>query len=143
MGGTLKEFGLRPLREGDAALFASWEAAERPYPWKAAGFPADTLVYETGDGVRGFAVIKVVDEEAYLENMMVAPDGRRKGAGAEMLQKVMMWAASAGAEEVLLDVDTTNLPAIGLYIKLGFEFLEQRENSYPRGEDAYIMRKEL
>jgi [ribosomal protein S18]-alanine N-acetyltransferase len=143
MGGTLETFGLRPLREGEAALFASWEAAERPYPWSTNSFPAHTLVYETVEGVRGFAVVKIVESEAYLENMMIAPTIRRKGAGVEMLQKVMMWAASAGAEQVLLDVDTMNLPAIGLYIKLGFEFLEQRENSYPRGEDAYIMRREL
>lgn len=98
---------------------------------------------EIGQGVVGFAVIKVVGEEAYLSNVLVAREYRRKGLGCEILQKVIMEVASRGARELILDVDTANEPAIAMYRKIGFEVLQQRNKSYPRGEDAFIMRKKI
>ena len=143
MGRENEAVGLRTIRDGEAALFATWEAAERPYPWAAASFPANTLVEEHDGAPAGYAVLQVVGDEAYLSNLMIAPPFRRRGLGARMLQKVIMWAASNGAQRVMLDVDTANLPAITLYRKMGFEFIERRAQSYPRGEDAFIMRRQL
>jgi ribosomal protein S18 acetylase RimI-like enzyme len=44
---------------------------------------------------------------------------------------------------LVLDVDPANAAAVALYNKTGFEIVERRARSYPRGEDALIMRKHL
>ncbi|MCG3205404.1 MAG: hypothetical protein KCHDKBKB_02125 [Elusimicrobia bacterium] len=143
MGRTIEAITLRFLQAGEASLFSAWEAQERPYPWSERVFPKDTLVFENDGQVIGFAVVRVVGEEAYLSNFMVASETRRRGWGEKILQKVMMWAGSQGARVLLLDVDIQNLPAINLYKKLGFEILQRREKSYPRGEAAFVMRRAI
>lgn len=88
----------------------------------------------------GFAVVQLIETECYLQNFMTHPHYRRKGWGEKILQKVMMWARDHGATVFILDVDSTNTAAINLYKKLGFHLDSKRHKSYPRGEDAYIMR---
>jgi [ribosomal protein S18]-alanine N-acetyltransferase len=136
------------MTPGEAVRFERWEAAERPYPWTARHFLETSttagvaVLEEEGAGI-GFAVLQVVADEAYLLNLMIEPRFRRKGAGEALLQKVMIWARSAGASRLLLDVDPNNAPAVRLYTTCGFETLERRPHSYPQGEDALLMRKLL
>ena len=156
MGGALEETraprigvsdGLRAIQAGEEALFAGWEAAGRPYPWTAAQFlsgPAARVLAWEEDGVaRAFAVVQVIEGEAYLLNFMVDPAFRRRGLGAKVLQKVMIDARDHGARRLVLDVDAANGPALSLYTKAGFQTLERRRGAYPRGEDALVMKKEL
>src|SRR5688572_11567061 len=98
------QFGLRWIRDDDALMFAAWESVERPYPWTPTQFretSASTngvriLVSEDAGGVTGYAAVQIMDGEAYLSNIMVEPVRRRRGIGAALLQKVIMWAASNG-----------------------------------------------
>ncbi len=143
MGGTVDSSGLRPIRDGEAAMFAAWELAERPYPWNESVFPIGTLVAEDQQGVYGYVAVQIVVDEAYVANLMVDPKRRRCGLGGLLLQKVMMWAWSRGARRMTLDVDVSNIPAIRLYEKSGFEIIQRRSSSYPRGEDALVMGKKL
>ncbi len=140
---------LRAMRPAEAALFAALEAADRPYPWSEASFisandvPSTMLVWEESEKVFGYAALQVVDEEAYLTNLMVPPPLRRCGIGGELLQKVMMWAREKSATRLLLDVAANNAPAVRLYERFGFRLLERRTGAYPRGEDALLMKKDL
>jgi len=137
---------LRPIQAGEEALFAGWEA-NRPYPWTAGQFltgpRSSVLVWEEDGAPRGFGVLQVIDDEAYLLNLMVDPAARRRGHGANLLQKVMIVARDQGARRLVLDVDAANGPALALYAQAGFETLERRRGAYPRGEDALVMRKDL
>ena len=141
--------GLRAMGPDEAALLASWERAERPYPWTEQHFRETSawrgvaVAEDPAVGLSGFAALRVVEDEAHLLNLMVNPALRRKGRGGSLLQKVMIWAKTAGASRVLLDVDPANSAAVSLYRAAGFETLERRPRSYPRGEDALIMRKFL
>ncbi len=138
---------LRPIRAGEETLFAAWEAADRSYPWTAAQFlsgpKSSVYVWEEAGVPTGFGVIQIIDDEAYLLNLMVAPAARRRGHGANLLQKVMIVARDLGARRLVLDVDAANGPALSLYTRAGFETLERRRAAYPKGEDALIMKKEL
>ncbi len=142
---------LRPIKEGEALLFAAWEAAERSYPWSTAQFEetrqlgavSRTFVFESEEEVLGYAVMSVAEDEVYLSNIMVTPRRRRAGIGAKILQKVIMWAAEKRARVIALDVDTANEAAVRLYTKLGFEIVQRRKSSYPKGEDAFVMRKKI
>ena len=53
--------------------------------------------------------------------MGLLPDYRGKGLGSQLLKAVLAHAARSGLEKVELNVYTTNLPAIALYEKFGFE----------------------
>lgn len=137
--------------EDDAPIFSQWESEQRPYPWSLATFreallhgcPTKIFVLEH-DGVRlAFAAIHRAADEAYLSNIMSQPSARRCGHGEALLQKVMIWSKDSGAAQIFLDVDPDNAPAISLYNKHGFEIIERRPRSYPRGEDAIVMRKLL
>ncbi len=141
----------RPMVEDDAALFAQWESAGRPYPWSHQTFreallhgcPTKIFVLENGGAPVGFAAVHRASDEAYLSNIMTAPTSRRRGFGEQLLQKVMIWSKASGALQLFLDVDPANASAISLYNKVGFEIIERRPRSYPRGEDAVVMRKIL
>ncbi|MBV9079999.1 MAG: GNAT family N-acetyltransferase [Elusimicrobia bacterium] len=141
---------IRLMKPEESAVFAGWEAAERPYPWTARQFddtaaaPASTvLVMEENGAALGFAAVQRVEDEAYLLNIMIAPEVRRRGFGEILLQKVMIWSREQGARRLVLDVDAGNAPALRLYAKAGFETLERRPRSYPRGENALVMKKDL
>jgi ribosomal protein S18 acetylase RimI-like enzyme len=58
--------------------------------------------------------------------MGIVPEARRQGFGSEMLHKALDQARAGGAERIHLCVDDRNLPAWGLYRRMGFELYERR-----------------
>ncbi len=141
---------LRRMSFSDAALFSQWEKKGRPYPWAEIHFLETmnsncqkTIVFEKEKQIVGFAVIQIVNGEAHLLNIMVDPENRRKGFGISMMIQFMEWARTQGVSSLTLDVDPNNEPASRLYQKLGFESLERKSGSYPRGEDAVIMKRKI
>lgn len=132
-------------------LFAQWERQGRPYPWSHQTFheallhgcPTKIFVLEQDQAPVCFAAVHRAAEEAYLSNLMTSPQKRRHGFAEFLVQKVMIWAKEAGATELVLDVDPNNGSAVTLYKKLGFDIIEHRHQSYPRGEDALMMRRQL
>ena len=55
-----------------------------------------------------------------LTRLFVIPNRRGKGLGGELVIQLLNAASQAGATKALLQVDSKNSPAIGLYKKLGF-----------------------
>src|SRR5262245_13258492 len=108
------------MRSEEADVFAALEAGDRTYPWTADQFRATKspgkmfVVYEMGKTC-GYAAVQLVGEEAYLLNLMVPPEMRRRGIGGALLQKVMIWARERGARWIVLDVAADNADAIRLY----------------------------
>jgi len=51
----------------------------------------------------------------------VEPMFRRQGLARRLVETVIAWAETAGADESELWVNETNVPAVGLYRSLGFE----------------------
>ncbi len=56
----------------------------------------------------------------------VVPEARRQGLGRELLLQALCEARAAGAPRLTLSVDARNLPAWGLYSRLGFEPFDRR-----------------
>lgn len=144
------EFGFRYLRVSDIVCLVEWENRERPYPWTTDHFSetlrsesARTLILETDGKIIGYAVVQIVENEAYLQNIFISPDHRRRRVGFGFLQKLMIWTKQCGASSIMLDVEKGNEAAIRLYTRCGFQLLEEREKSYPRGETSLIMNKVL
>ena len=81
-----------------------------------------------------------VTDEGQITNIALRKDARGRGYG-ELLVRVMMENAfEEGCMDIFLEVRVSNLPALGLYRKLGFEVLSVRKGYYSEPvEDAYVM----
>jgi aminoglycoside 6'-N-acetyltransferase I len=62
---------------------------------------------------------------AYLEGWYVAPEGRRRGAGAALIRASEGWARGRGCTEFASDALLTNDVSAAAHRALGFEEVEQ------------------
>lgn len=102
------------------------------------------LVAEVDGDVVGYIGSQSVLDGADMMNLAVAPEFRRQGIAEALVNALVAYLQQKGILALLLEVRASNVPAIALYERLGFEQVGRRPNYYrhPR-EDALIMRKEL
>lgn len=62
--------------------------------------------------------------------MACLPGCRGVGLGSALLRHALDWARSVGVQKVTLEVFATNAPAIGLYLKMGFEEEGRRRREF-------------
>ena len=97
-----------------------------------------------GGEVLGYIGGQLIVDELEIFNVAVDSAYRGRHIGERLVEKLCAEAAERGAERVCLEVRASNAPAIGLYLKQGFEEVGRRKNYYqkPR-EDAILMDKTL
>jgi ribosomal-protein-alanine N-acetyltransferase len=118
-----------------AALFAD-EAPIR----KTLVVTADTPSEE----IRGFLIARSIGDEWEIENLVVAPEQRRQGIGAELLGVLLRELQAAGAQAVLLEVRESNAGARRLYERYGFILKGSRPRYYENpAETALLLRRTL
>ena len=145
----------RPLRLGDLVYVAALEAQIHIAPWTIGNF-RDALAagYSARVGERDFrivayGVLMLAPGEAQVLNLSVVPDARRQGMGRTLLRLFVDDARKASAEQIFLEVRTSNIPAIRLYEAEGFFPVARRIDYYPGAspnaprEDAIVMRRAL
>lgn len=99
-----------------------------------------TLVERDAAGaVRGVATFSAVADVADLNRVVVASHARRAGIGRRLVLAGLEWADAVGAQQVMLEVEAGNAPAIALYEQVGFVTLARRANYYGAGADALVM----
>ncbi|MEL6599450.1 MAG: GNAT family N-acetyltransferase [Pseudomonadota bacterium] len=120
-----------------------------PRPWSAEEIvelaeQAGGILVTTGGG---FAVGRVIAEEAELLTIAVDPDMRRQGTGATLLAAYHDRAVRAGAQVSVLEVAADNAAARALYDRAGYVLSGQRKRYYARqgqrGADALILTRPL
>jgi [ribosomal protein S18]-alanine N-acetyltransferase len=94
----------------------------------------------------GFALSRLVADEAELMLLATAPDARRRGVGAALLRSFVADSEMRGAKSLHLEVREGNA-AIRLYRKAGFDKVGERHRYY-RGSDgqafdAFTFRRDL
>ncbi|MEM6577023.1 MAG: GNAT family N-acetyltransferase [Pseudomonadota bacterium] len=108
--------------------------------WRAAEFEellSNPAVFWAGD-CRAFALVRVAGDEAELLTLACDPDHRRKGLASACLSGLMEEACALGARRFFLEVAADNLPALGLYEKMGFEQVARRAGYYRRSETKFV-----
>ena len=83
------------------------------------------LVADDGDSVLGFAGVGERthfsgEREAYLGELVVAPDARRRGVATRLVAAAEEWATGQGLARLTLDTGTANAAARALYARLGY-----------------------
>ncbi|HMI21025.1 MAG TPA: GNAT family N-acetyltransferase [Sphingomonas sp.] len=136
------------LREGDegdiGALMDVMENAFDPLfgeAWNAGqclgilSLPDVWLTFaEAGDRTVGFALSRLLVDEAELLLLAVEPDVRCHGVGRALIERAVAIAVSKGAHRLLLEVRDGN-QALDLYQGSGFSEIGRRRDYY-RGSDG-------
>ncbi|MGE4275961.1 MAG: ribosomal protein S18-alanine N-acetyltransferase [Lawsonibacter sp.] len=140
-----------PMDRGHVPQIAALEKECFSSPWTEAMLEeelfnpqASFIVAEDGEGnILGYAGLHVVLNEGYIDNVAVEPDARRHGVASALLDVYCRFGA-ANLSFLTLEVRASNLPAIRLYEKHGFQQVGLRPGYYqlPR-EDAAIMTREF
>lgn len=134
----LQEEYLQQLAEAEKACFSD--------PWPIEAFQSEMsdpyfylLAFE-GEQIVGYAGGMSLYETCDLNNIAVLPRCRRRGIAAALLRAFLDEARRRGAEQTLLEVRESNLPAIRLYESHGFTAYGKRKNYYRNpAEDAVLM----
>lgn len=124
---------LEVLCFGDAAWSRDLVLAEVTAPLRHA------LVL--GDEPLGWASVQVVGDVADLTRIAVRPDARRRGLARELLEDAWSRTTDAGGDRMLLEVEASNVAAIGLYATAGFVEIDRRRGYYAGGGTAIVMER--
>lgn len=138
----------RPMQMADLDAIMAIEPTIYPYPWSRGNF-SDSLdagysgwVYEENGVIIGYAMLMLVLDEAHLLNISIAKSHQGRGLGCALLEYMMQVARGHGAANMFLEVRPSNLAAIRLYERTGFNEMAVRRGYYPAAdgrEDALLM----
>jgi [ribosomal protein S18]-alanine N-acetyltransferase len=152
---------MRAMTMEDVDEVLAIEQAVQAYPWTRGNFievlsqgyvcrvDAEELLAghpEDGGGIRGYAVLRLVLDEAELLNIGVSALQQRKGSGRAMLREMLEVAREKNIRRVFLEVRASNSAALALYRSTGFGEIGVRRGYYQNAngcEDAITMACEL
>jgi ribosomal-protein-alanine N-acetyltransferase len=138
---------IAPLGTDHAERLAAIHQASFLRPWDAIEFErlladravvADGLFLGRDPQPAGFALSRIVLDEAELLTIAVAPEARGRRHARPLLDCHCEALARAGARIVHLEVEETNVPALAVYRSLGFREVGRRAGYYakPGGASA-------
>lgn len=101
------------------------------------------LVAVDNDRVAGYVGSQSVMGEADMMNLAVDPEYRRMGVGNRLVEMLIDALSEEAVHSLTLEVRASNIGAISLYEKMGFQQVGRRPGYYSNPkEDALILRKE-
>ena len=122
-----------------AALYGA--SFDEPYPEPVAASLLRTpgawchIAFDGTDGLPvGFAITRIILDEAELLSIGALPDARRRGMATALLDAGFVVARNAGARTMHLEVGEDNPGAATLYRKHGFRVTGRRPNYYRRAD---------
>jgi len=143
---------IRPMEQRDVPAVLALEERAYDYPWTK-GIFSDCLrvgyhsfVLEKNDVIVAYVLMKTVMNEAHVLNLCVAPELRRQGLARTLLEYVIDLAEKLKVVSLFLEVRESNVVALALYQKTGFDEIGIRRNYYPAAvgrENAIMFVKQL
>ena len=146
-----------PVRTEDIETIISIERDSFAQPWKrqaiidelscpdASQYVAKIFSQsQTHATVIAYIFVRFLTDEMHIMKVAVDSNWRNREMGTALLRSMQMEGKRRGAAKVLLEVRASNLAAIRLYEKSGFQTIGVRPNYYPHtGETALVMSKSL
>ena len=151
MSASTQEVVIRRMTLDDLAAVMHIDGLSLPTPWSERNFrfeliqnPASHLLVaessREGAQILGFIGFWMLVDEAHISTIAVHPDHRRCGIGELLLSEAIQTAMPLGAALMTLEVRPSNVAAINLYTKHGFQIVGQRKQYYrDNQEDAILM----
>jgi ribosomal-protein-alanine N-acetyltransferase len=101
--------------------------------------PETFLVATVGDKIVGYISAIIEDSSAHILSIAVRREYRKKKVGLNLVTELIRKLKKAYVLSIKLEVRSTNIAAINLYKKIGFQSFEVIKNYYSDGEDAVVM----
>lgn len=144
----MSDITVRPMKESDVPQVVAIEKALFSMPWSEEAFreelqnqQAVIVVADVSGEIAGFADMREICGECYINNVGVSEKYRRQGIGAALMQ-ALEDNASENAEFITLEVRQSNEAAIAMYKRLGYIKVGSRKDFYEQpAEDADLMTK--
>ena len=131
---------IRSVSTEAADMLAEIHRESFPMYWDVSAFNdffsvAGTKALMIGD--EAMIVYRLSGEQADIITLAVRPHSRRRGHGRALVQAALDKLGQSGAEQVFLDVEDGNLPAIKLYEALDFAYVRRRKLYYRQKDGSY------
>ena len=142
---------LRRLESHDLQLVEEIERESYPTPWSRSMFDAELRkpsalglgAFSENGVLVGYAFVSRYVDAWHVMNVAVALSHRRRGIASALLERLFEVTATDPRRGYTLEVRVSNLGAIKLYERLGFESRGIRRGYYTDNrEDALIMWRE-
>lgn len=101
------------------------------------------IIAEINDEIVGFAGLKYVLDNADIMNIVTKKNKRNLGIGYMLLENLIIFCNKNSINQLTLEVNEQNLPAIHLYKKFNFKKISTRNHYYQNGDTAIIMQLDL
>ena len=117
-------------------------------------FPETFTVAEENGDVVGYIMCRIetgipsfkllgITKKGHVISIAVLPEHQRGGIGYALMREAMQAMINYKAKECYLEVRASNVPAVNLYRKIGFEIIRTSTGYYADGEAAYVMARKL
>lgn len=154
-------FTLRPFKPNDLGMVISINRVCLPENYSTyffmdlhKRFPATFVVAEHEHNVVGYIMCRIetgfsslgifsISKKGHVVSVAVLPEYQSKGVGTSLLKDAMKNMRLYKAKECYLEVRTSNVRAVNMYKKMGFQVARTKRGYYADGEDAYVMSKKL
>jgi GNAT superfamily N-acetyltransferase len=145
------------LRRESEQVNASFREVRLPravdvfYPRNPAALTEDwsrrDLTLVTLEGGRGIGYACAREDRpsaaAWITDVVVAPESRRKGAASALLAGVQAWSVERGVQRLVLEMQSKNHPCIRFAQKFGFEFCGYNDQYYATRDVALFFAKTI
>jgi ribosomal-protein-alanine N-acetyltransferase len=139
---------IEKLKRRDLRHVLPIEARVFPEPWTVAVFNSELALRHgrlyraawDGSELAGYIGFLIVDAEAHITTIAVAPSHQRAGVASALIIDGVRTLLLSGVTSLSLEVAANNEPAQALYRRFGFVPAGVRKNYYPvTGQDAIVM----
>lgn len=89
--------------------------------------------------IAGYVGAHNVLGEVYITNVAVFEKFRRKGVAKKLIDALLETAKAENGNFVTLEVRESNIPAVSLYEKCGFEKVGERKNFYEKPKENAVL----
>ena len=140
---TLKEEYLDAITNLDKLCFSiPW--SKNLFESELASSLARYVLALDGESVVGSCGIQSVAGEGSITNIAVHPAYRNQGIASALLEQIIDYARAQKLDFITLEVRESNINAINLYTKYGFELVGSRKGYYADNhETALLMTKQF
>ncbi|MBU3606769.1 ribosomal protein S18-alanine N-acetyltransferase [Polynucleobacter sp. MWH-Creno-3A4] len=167
MNKGVAELSFMPMQAQDLDAVLAIESVSHIHPWTQGNF-ADSLAAghwaycirpELAQAIQGsyldpeilwaYCILFPAVDELHLLNITVSPKLRQFGLGSRIMAAIEGVAAQQNFPRIILEVRPSNIAAVSLYQKLGYEQIGLRKGYYPADsqtgsrEDALVMAKSI
>ncbi len=139
------DYKIRRMTFDDIAIIIELERGLFREPWSELMFMEEIntngsyVLCETGNNsIVGYVCGWRVMDEFHITNLGVAKDYQKQGLGSELVQYIIDHMIRQGLKKFYLEVRQSNVPALLLYVKFGFNITGIKKEYYKNPQEDAI-----